>query len=321
MSEAFLGDCFDGNMRRLEAARRWDLILRLARERLASLPDCPATHFWAGMAALRTGDLAAAQYHADEGQAREPEERNAFQLRAELLFKQGRVEESRRCLEDALSRWPDNENFHQMLCGLHLMHFGLHLSREDQIAAVAAAKSTLALKPENLPARFAAVILKYYYALRHDLAEQQIVELRELLCDDPHHARVLQCIGEVCLFKLGSPQRALPWFEQSLASDPHHENTQQLYELARRLAGAPAVTNVEGTSFPPLPNSAATCIDALAMPWESDANAAVIAAAPLAAESHLSTSVDVNLRPWSGEAFEDVRIDCPRLWQKLKRLS
>lgn len=301
MSEAILGDSFDASMRRLEAPRRWDLILRLARQRLATVPDCSVAHFWAGLAALRSGDLAAAEVHADEAQAREPEDRNSFQLRAELLFKQGRIEEARCCLEDALVRWPDNENFHQMLSAVHIL-------RQDESAAASAAQHTLELNPGNLPARLVATLLKHHYLLCPHLAEQQIAELQSLLRDDPNHARVLQKLGEVCLFKLGSPERAIPFLEQSLASDPHHENTQQLYELARRLAETPAVTLVEASNLSAPASIAATCVDAVALPWQSESTTAFVAAAAPASGDALSTSVDVNSRPWNGEDFEDVLI-------------
>jgi len=302
MSEALYGDEFDVVMRKCEASKRWDLMLRFARERLASQPDCTDAHRWMGLGALRSGDLTTAVMHADELQVIEPDESHTFQLRAELCVKQGQLDNARACLEEALARWPDNANFHQMLAGVHIL-------RNDETAAIAAADRTLCQNPDNLPARFAAIMLKHHYSYRIPLVEQQIAELQSLLAVEPNHAAVLAQIGEVCLYKLGSPAKAIPFLEQSLASDPHHERRQQLYELARRLAEAPAVTNVASSTYDWPGRSDVTHIDAAAPPWPEESRLTIVATVDSNSMNDAqATCVGANSHFWTNEPVEELLI-------------
>jgi tetratricopeptide (TPR) repeat protein len=221
---------FTSVMERLQSAKRWDLILRFARERLAVDADDADAHGWSGIAAVRSGNLAAAEWHAAELQARNPDEPWTYQLLAELCFKQGRFSEAHGHLERALANWPTNPNFHQML-------IGVQIARGNEPAAAAAACETLQLNPTNLPARFAALVLKYRFAYRADMVEEFLAALQSLLSDDPQHAAILTTIGEAHIFRFGSPASALPYFEQALAGDPQYTSSSNSTTLP---AGSPA---------------------------------------------------------------------------------
>jgi tetratricopeptide (TPR) repeat protein len=303
MSDAVYGDEFDQVMTNLESGGRWDLILRLARQRLASLPECPDAHRWAGWGALETGDLEAAAWHAAQLQFHEPEQASTFRLWAELHFVQSRWDEARTCLEEAIARWPDNPQYHQMLAYVHM-------ERNDESAAISSSEQALHLDPEYVPARFSLNLLKYHRSWRRaDLMEEQIAELLQLLRDDPSNSAILAEIGEIHLMRLNSPKAALPFLQQAMANSPSDERIERLYHMARCLAIPPDFTFQNATPCAATADAMTSHVAVGIEPWSSvSLTTGVAAAASTYWIDTLAADVDANSSIWTAETVEELLI-------------
>jgi len=94
-----------------------------------------------------------------------------------------------------------------------------------------------------------------------------------------------------------------------LASDPHHERRQQLYELARRLAEAPAVTNVASSTYDWPGRSDVTHIDAAAPPWPEESRLTIVATVDSNSMNDAqATCVGANSHFWTNEPVEELLI-------------
>lgn len=293
-------DQFDGLMQDLASGGRWDLVLRLAREQLASAPECADAHRWAAWGELHTGDEAAAKLHAEALQSDEPDEASTFRLWAELHFQGGRWDEARASLEEAIARWPENADYHRKLCCIHL-------KRNDVAAAIHSAKETLRLDPENLAARFALILIQHECLGGFNRLDQQLSELMQLLADDPNNAAILAQIGEVYLLRRNEPISALPFLQQALANDPNNERIERLYHMASCWIAAPASTT-QTTPAHETTMAVTTPVDAAAPLWLADS--IVAAADPQAALliDAYAACIDGNSCLWTCEAVEEMLI-------------